>query len=68
MSVCVCRNFFVYLHREQSFTGMKIRRYPVTLLRRRAELNPETVSASVESDAAPTKKSSKKTSKTENNG
>lgn len=47
---------------------MKIRRYPITLLRRRAEIHPEPVSASVESEAAPTKKSSKKPSNTENNG
>lgn len=68
MSVCVCRNFFVYSPREQSVTGMKIRRYPITLIRRRAELHPEPVSASVESEAAPTKKSSKKPSNPENNG
>lgn len=68
MSVCVCRNFFVYSPREQSVTVMKIRRYPITLIRRRAEIHPVPVSASMEPEAVTPKKSSKKPSNPENNG
>ena len=47
---------------------MKIRRYPITLLRRRAEIHQDTVSASVESEPVTPKKQSKKPSNPENNG
>lgn len=68
MFVCVCRNFFVYSPREPICYSMKIRRYPITLLRRRAEIHPDTVSASMEPEAVTPKKSSKKPSNPENNG
>lgn len=68
MSMCVCRNFFVYSPREPICYSMKIRRYPITLIRRRAEIHPEAVSASVEPEPVTQKKSSKKPSNSENNG
>ena len=63
-----CRNFFVYSPRDQSITVMKIRRYPITLIRRRADIHPEPVSASMESKSKTPKKSSVKPSNPENNG